>query len=137
MTADERRWLQGRLRARIATRKLDHDTVQAAEHLVSDVNSLFEQLLAKRAKERPHSSPTSRVPGTPHSKVRVVITGVGIISAMGRSVEEYWENLVNGRSGVSLIEGYDLTEFRTKIASQIKNWDPSPWIEERESKRMS
>jgi len=62
---------------------------------------------------------------------------VGIISALGRSVDEYWTSLINGRSGVSTIEGFDLTDFRTKIASQVKNWDPSPWIEHRESKRMS
>jgi 3-oxoacyl-[acyl-carrier-protein] synthase II len=66
-----------------------------------------------------------------------VITGVGVISSLGRSASEYWDSLVNGRSGVSTIEGYDLTYFRTKIASQIKNWDPSPWIDEKEARRMS
>jgi 3-oxoacyl-[acyl-carrier-protein] synthase II len=66
-----------------------------------------------------------------------VITGLGIISALGLAIGDYWDSLVHGRSGISGIESYDVREFRTKIAGEIKRWDATPWIPAREAKRMS
>ena len=55
---------------------------------------------------------------------RVVITGLGAITSLGEDVPTLWDNLVNGRSGISRIERFDLSEFRTQIAAEIKEFDP-------------
>lgn len=55
---------------------------------------------------------------------RVVITGAGVISPIGNSVEEFVESLKMGRCGVSKIEGFDNSEFKTKLACEVKNFDP-------------
>src|SRR5207248_10382405 len=68
---------------------------------------------------------------------RVVITGLGIISSVGRSIPEYWESLIAGRSGASYIENFDASGLTTRFASEVKDWDPTPWIAARDAKRMS
>ncbi len=55
---------------------------------------------------------------------RVVITGLGAITSLGKDVPTLWKNLVAGRSGVSRIERFDPSEFRTQIAAEIKDFDP-------------
>ncbi len=55
---------------------------------------------------------------------RVVITGLGAITSLGEDVPTLWDNLVNGRSGISRIERFDPSEFRTQIAAEIKEFDP-------------
>jgi len=55
---------------------------------------------------------------------RVVITGLGAITSLGEDVPTLWDNLVKGRSGVSRIERFDPSEFRTQIAAEIKEFDP-------------
>jgi 3-oxoacyl-[acyl-carrier-protein] synthase II len=67
---------------------------------------------------------------------RVVITGMGVVTSLGCSLEEYWNGLVGGRSGVSLIESFDASRFATRIAAEIKDWDPSPWIDRKDARRM-
>ena len=67
---------------------------------------------------------------------RVVITGLGVVTSIGLTVEEFWRNLCAGRSGVSPIECFDATEYEVKIASEVKNFDPSKWITKREQRRL-
>ena len=57
---------------------------------------------------------------------RVVITGLGIISPIGKNVEEFWKSLVNGTSGVATITKFDASDFKTRIAAEVKDFDPSP-----------
>ena len=52
---------------------------------------------------------------------RVVVTGLGVISSTGLGVNDFWDAVLHGRSGVSLVEGFDCSSFRTKIAAEIKN----------------
>ncbi len=54
---------------------------------------------------------------------RVVITGIGTINPLGNSKDEYWENLEKGVSGVDLITNFDASKFKTKFASEVKNYD--------------
>lgn len=54
---------------------------------------------------------------------RVVITGMGIISPIGNSVETFWKNLVEGKSGISTIESIDVSDLDTRIAGEVKNFD--------------
>ena len=67
---------------------------------------------------------------------RVVVTGVGLVCALGIGTEESWKNLVAGKSGVGLITHFDTADFDCKIAGEIKNFDPFMWIEKKELKKM-
>ncbi|HKW55735.1 MAG TPA: beta-ketoacyl-ACP synthase II [Candidatus Acidoferrum sp.] len=67
---------------------------------------------------------------------RVVVTGVGLVCALGIGTEESWKNLVAGQSGIGLITQFDTTGFDCKIAGEIKNFDPFRWIEKKELKKM-
>ena len=68
---------------------------------------------------------------------RVVVTGVGLVCALGIGTEESWKNLVGGCSGVSLITQFDTNGFDCKIAGEVKNFDPLQWIEKKELKKMA
>ena len=67
---------------------------------------------------------------------RVVVTGVGLVCALGIGTEESWKNLVAGQSGIGPITQFDTKDFDCKIAGEIKNFDPFQWIEKKELKKM-
>ena len=67
---------------------------------------------------------------------RVVVTGVGLVCALGTGTEESWSNLVAGQSGVGPITLFDTTGFDCRIGGEIKNFDPFRWIEKKELKKM-
>jgi 3-oxoacyl-[acyl-carrier-protein] synthase II len=62
-----------------------------------------------------------------NSTRRVVVTGMGIISSLGNEVETAWQNILAGKSGVSLIEHYDVSNCSTKIASLVKDFNPEDY----------
>lgn len=66
---------------------------------------------------------------------RVVITGVGIISPLGNSREETWQNVVNGKSGVGKITLFNANEFPCKIAAEVKGFDVIPSLKKRNIKK--
>jgi len=68
---------------------------------------------------------------------RVVITGMGMISPLGHSVEESWANLLAGVSGVGPITQFDASEFATQIAGEVKNFVPRDHMDFKEARRMS
>jgi len=68
---------------------------------------------------------------------RVVVTGVGLVCALGIGTEESWKNLVAGCSGVGPITHFDPTAFDCQIAGEVKNFDPLHWIEKKEIKKMA
>ncbi len=61
-------------------------------------------------------------------KRRVVITGVGVVSPVGIGVEEFWNNLLAGKSGIGPITQFDATDFPVKIAGEVKNFDPVQYV---------
>jgi 3-oxoacyl-[acyl-carrier-protein] synthase II len=67
---------------------------------------------------------------------RVVVTGVGLVCALGIGTEEVWKNLLAGQSGVGPITLFDTNGFDCKIAGEVKNFDPFQWIEKKELKKM-
>jgi 3-oxoacyl-[acyl-carrier-protein] synthase II len=67
---------------------------------------------------------------------RVVITGIGIVSPLGNTRQENWEAVLAGKSGIGLITRFDATNFSTKIAGEVKNFDPINFIEKKEIKKM-
>ena len=69
-------------------------------------------------------------------KRRVVVTGCGCVSPLGPDVESLWNGLVECRSGVGLITRFDTTEFVTKIAAEVKDFDPTKWVAPREVRQM-
>jgi len=70
------------------------------------------------------------------SKRRVVVTGMGTVNAVGNSVEEFWQGLLDGKSGVDLITKFDSTNFDVHFAAEVKNLDPSLWIDKKSLKRL-
>ena len=69
-------------------------------------------------------------------KRRVVVTGVGLVTALGTGTEETWKGLCEGRSGVSMISRFDTTQFSTKIAAEVKDFDPLRWFDKKDLKKM-
>jgi 3-oxoacyl-[acyl-carrier-protein] synthase II len=69
-------------------------------------------------------------------KRRVVVTGVGLVTALGTGTEETWKGLCDGRSGVAPISRFDSTEFSTKIAAEVKDFDPLRWFDKKDLKKM-
>jgi 3-oxoacyl-[acyl-carrier-protein] synthase II len=67
---------------------------------------------------------------------RVVVTGVGLVCALGIGTDESWKNLVAGVSGIAAITHFDTTNFDCKIAGEVKGFDPFNWIEKKELKKM-
>jgi len=67
---------------------------------------------------------------------RVVITGVGLVTPIGIGKKEFWESLIQGKSGIEKITYFDTSEFSTKIASEVKNFDYTGYISPKEAKRM-
>jgi len=70
-------------------------------------------------------------------KRRVVVTGMGVLTSLGSELEKFWGNLMEGKSGVSLIEAFDVSEYPTRIAAEVKNFDLADYgIDKKEARRM-
>ena len=67
---------------------------------------------------------------------RVVITGMGALTPLGNSITEYWNNLRNGVSGCDFITGFDASKFKTRFACEIKNFDPTNFLERIEARMV-
>jgi len=67
---------------------------------------------------------------------RVVVTGVGLVCGCGIGTEEVWKNLLAGQSGVGPITQFDATGFDSRIAGEVRNFDPLKWVEKKELKKM-
>lgn len=67
---------------------------------------------------------------------RAVITGMGVISPVGNNLEEFWNNLIEGNSGIGPVTRFDTTDLPTKVAAEVKNFDPTEWINKKESRHM-
>lgn len=70
-------------------------------------------------------------------KQRVVVTGMGVLTSLGADLNTFWNNLLAGKSGVSLIEAFDTTDYPTKIAAEVKNFNPEDHgIDKKDARRM-
>ncbi|MBC8112646.1 MAG: beta-ketoacyl-ACP synthase II, partial [Verrucomicrobia bacterium] len=67
---------------------------------------------------------------------RVVVTGLGAITPLGNTVEEYWKGLVAGVSGAAPITLFDASRFKTRFACEVKGFNPENYVEKREVRRM-
>lgn len=67
---------------------------------------------------------------------KVVITGLGVISPLGNQVDPFWDGLVKGQSGITLIDTFDTTNFKTKIAGSVRDFDADGRFGRKEARRM-
>lgn len=67
---------------------------------------------------------------------RVVITGLGVISPVGNSIDEFWSSLIAGKSGISRITQFDPAQYDSQIAGEVKGFEPSPHISPKDKRRM-
>ena len=70
-------------------------------------------------------------------KNRVVVTGLGVMSPLGESVNEFWDSLISGKSGIGKITLCDTDEFPNDIAGEVTGFDPGQYIDPKEAKRMA
>ena len=70
------------------------------------------------------------------SKRRVVITGMGMVSPVGLNVEETWQNILAGKSGVGLVEGFDTADYSTKIWAKVKNFNIEDYVPLKDARKM-
>jgi 3-oxoacyl-[acyl-carrier-protein] synthase II len=68
---------------------------------------------------------------------RVVVTGMGTLNPLGKTVEEYWDGLIEGRSGAAPIEGFDSSRLATKFACQVKDFDPTDHMDRKLAQRTA
>ncbi len=68
-------------------------------------------------------------------RTRVVITGLGVISSVGNNIKDFWNSITNGKSGIANITKFDSTEFKVKIAGEIKDFQPEEYLDKKWIKR--
>ena len=71
------------------------------------------------------------------SDTRVVITGMGAVTPLGETIEEYWDNLVNGVSGIGPMTLCDPSQYPSRISAEVSGFDPATYIDRREHRRMA
>jgi 3-oxoacyl-[acyl-carrier-protein] synthase II len=67
---------------------------------------------------------------------RVVITGIGLVTPIGNDLETTWSGLMSGKNGAAPTTLFDTTNFATKFACEVKNWEPAKWFDKRELKHL-
>lgn len=67
---------------------------------------------------------------------RVVVTGIGALTPLGKTLDEYWEGLVNGVSGADFIQQFDCSKFKTRFACEVKEFDPTTYLDRKEARKI-
>ena len=67
---------------------------------------------------------------------RVVVTGMGVITPIGNNVEEYWKGLQEGKCGIDTITTFDTSDFKVKLAGEVKNYNPEEYFDKRSARRL-
>jgi len=67
---------------------------------------------------------------------RVVVTGLGALTPLGKTVEEYWQNLSEGVSGCDLIKQFDCSKFKTRFACEVKDFEPTNYLDRKEARKI-
>jgi 3-oxoacyl-[acyl-carrier-protein] synthase II len=67
---------------------------------------------------------------------RVVVTGIGALTPIGNSLNDYWQNLLNGVSGADMITLFDASKFKTRFACELKNYDPLSFLDKKEARKL-
>ena len=67
---------------------------------------------------------------------RVVVTGLGAVTPIGNNVEEFWNGIVEGKCGIDEITAFDTTNFKVKLAAEVKNLNIEEILDKKAAKRM-
>ena len=67
---------------------------------------------------------------------RVVVTGIGALTPLGKTLEQYWEGLVNGVSGADFIKQFDCSKFKTRFACEVKEFEPTAYLDRKEARKI-
>jgi 3-oxoacyl-[acyl-carrier-protein] synthase II len=67
---------------------------------------------------------------------RVVVTGIGAITPLGKTLDEYWEGLLNGVSGADDIKQFDCSKFKTRFACEVKDFEPTNYFDRKEARKL-
>ncbi len=67
---------------------------------------------------------------------RVVVTGLGAITPIGNNVEDYWNGLKEGKCGIDTITAFDISDFKVKLAAEVKNYNAEEYLDKRSAKRL-
>ena len=67
---------------------------------------------------------------------RVVVTGMGAVTPIGNSVDEFFDHVKAGKCGIDFITAFDTTDFSVKIAAEVKDFDPKNYMDAKEARRM-
>jgi 3-oxoacyl-[acyl-carrier-protein] synthase II len=68
---------------------------------------------------------------------RVVVTGIGVVTSLGTGVEKTWNALIEGKTGIDKITGFDTTDFPSKVAGEVKDFNPEDYIDKKEIKKLA
>jgi len=74
--------------------------------------------------------------GTTDGRRRIVVTGVGAVTPLGNDAESYWDNLIAGKSGAGPITLFDASEYPVTFACELKDFDPTRWLDRRKARKM-
>lgn len=66
----------------------------------------------------------------------MVVTGMGVVTSLGKDLETFWDNLMSGKSGVSLVEAFDVSDYTTRIAASVKDFDAEERFGRKEARKM-
>ena len=67
---------------------------------------------------------------------RVVVTGLGALTPLGKTVDEYWQNMIDGVSGCDFIKQFDCSKFKTRFACEVKDFEPTNYLERKEARKI-
>ena len=67
---------------------------------------------------------------------RVVVTGLGAITPLGNNVQDFWNNLVSGKSGAATITRFDASKFKTQFACEVKGFNPEDYFDKKEARKL-
>ena len=67
---------------------------------------------------------------------RVVVTGIGALTPLGNNLNDYWQGLINGVSGANMITLFDASKFKTQFACEVKNFEPTDFLDKKESRKI-
>ncbi|HQK33688.1 MAG TPA: beta-ketoacyl synthase N-terminal-like domain-containing protein, partial [Spirochaetales bacterium] len=70
-------------------------------------------------------------------KKKVVITGMGVISPLGNDIDTFWKNIQEGKCGIDRITHFDPSRLDAKIAGEVKNFDPTQYMDKKDARKMA
>jgi 3-oxoacyl-[acyl-carrier-protein] synthase II len=126
---------------RVRMRQEDSDSGQQARGVTAVVEKQIDDLLGRIVREE-DGKPTPKTRAKRSGKGsrarrRVVVTGMGALTPLGLTVDEYWQGLIEGRSGIDRITRCDASELTCKIAGEVKGFEPRDYMDHKEARRMA